>query len=152
MSGRGGGWVVAQFILMAAVLLALFVPPRWPEGARAALAAIGTVVALSGAAVAVWAGRTLGPSFTPFPRPADEALLVERGPYGVVRHPVYAAGVVFFVGLSLLAGVVSLMATVALAATWALKARVEERHLRARFPGYDAYSRRVRWRLLPGIY
>ena len=28
----------------------------------------------------------------------------------------------------------------------------EERLLRARLPGYDAYTRRVRYRLVPGIW
>jgi protein-S-isoprenylcysteine O-methyltransferase Ste14 len=40
----------------------------------------------------------------------------------------------------------------ALAVLWAFKARVEERLLSERYPGYDDYRRRTAWRLLPGIY
>ena len=35
---------------------------------------------------------------------------------------------------------------------WAFKARVEERYLRDRYPEYDAYARRVRFRLVPWLY
>jgi protein-S-isoprenylcysteine O-methyltransferase Ste14 len=150
---RGTGWVVAQFVLLAAVLAAALVPPGWPDGARTALAVTGALVAAGGAALAVWSARALGPSLTPFPRPARSAPLVEAGPYRVVRHPIYAGGIVFCVGWSLFAGPMALVLTGCLAVLWALKARVEESHLDERHaPGYADYARRVRWRLLPGVF
>ena len=42
------------------------------------------------------------------------------------------------------------MLTGALGVLWALKARVEERLLAARYPGYADYARRVRFRLVAG--
>ena len=74
------------------------------------------------------------------------------GPFAHVRHPIYAGGLLFFVGWSLFAGPLALVLTAALGVLWALKARVEERHLLSRYPGYAAYAARVRSRLVPGIY
>ncbi|MDX6399132.1 MAG: hypothetical protein QOJ43_2540 [Gaiellaceae bacterium] len=144
-SARGGGWVVAQFALMAVIVALGAVPPRWPDWLRL----IGIPVLLAGAALAVWAGRTLGASLTPFPRPREDGALVETGPFAAVRHPIYAAGILLFGGFGLLTSIPATVATVALAALWHFKARVEERHLAERFPAYEDYRRRVRRRIVP---
>lgn len=149
---RGGGWVVLQFVVMGLALAAGYVPPHWPGGAHRVLVVIGAVLAVAGISTAVWASRTLGRSFTPFPRPLQTGELVCRGPYRLVRHPVYCAGLAFFVGYSLFSSVSALAATAVLACVWALKARVEERFLRERYPGYEDYAARVRYRLLPLVY
>ncbi len=149
---RGGGWVVAQFALMAVIVAAVVLGPRWPEGAQTWFVAVGVALILAGGAFAVWAARTLGRSLTPFPKPADVGSLVERGPFCIVRHPIYTGGMMLFVGLSLAAGPVPLALTGALAILWALKAGVEERHLQVRYPAYAGYAKRVRWRLVPRIY
>jgi len=146
---RGGGWVVAQFALMGVTVVAGVAGPRWPGGAHPVLVAIGAVLAVTGLLLAVFAARTLGRSLTPFPRPAAAGELIDRGAYGLVRHPVYTGGILFFVGFSLWAGPAALALTAVLSVLWALKSRVEERHLTARYPGYAAYCGRVRWRLLP---
>ena len=152
MSDRGGGWVVVQLVLMAGIVVALFLPPRWPDSARTPLATAGAVLAVAGVGVAAYAGLSLGRWLTPFPRPAVGAELVVKGPYRFVRHPFYAGGLLFFCGLSLIGSVSALGGTGALALLWALKSRVEERHLLARFPAYADYAARVRWRLVPGVY
>jgi protein-S-isoprenylcysteine O-methyltransferase Ste14 len=130
---------------MAAIFALGAVPPRWPD----ALRLLGILVALAGAAGFVWAGRTLGSSLTPYPRPKQDGVLVEDGPYRLVRHPIYAAGMLFFLGYGLLSSVPATIATAALALLWHLKAGVEERHLAERFPDYAEYRRRVRRRLIP---
>ena len=152
MSGRGGGWVVAQFALIVLVMAAVVIPPEWPSGARGILSVVGAVIAVAGAAVAVLSARALGGALTPFPRPVEGAELVESGPYGVVRHPVYSGGILFFAGWSLYAGLVALVLTSVLAVLWAGKTAVEERHLRDVYPAYADYATRVRWRLVPGLY
>jgi protein-S-isoprenylcysteine O-methyltransferase Ste14 len=134
---------------MGVTVVAGVAGPRWPGGAHPVLVAIGAVLAVTGLLLAVFAARTLGRSLTPFPRPAAAGELIDRGAYGLVRHPVYTGGILFFVGFSLWAGPAALALTAVLSVLWALKSRVEERHLTARYPGYAAYCGRVRWRLLP---
>lgn len=149
---RGAGWVVAQFVLMGLIVVAAFVPPRWPEGARGVLGIVGTVLLVGGAAIATWAYRTLGPAFTPFPRPLAAGKLVELGPYAFVRHPMYGAGLAFLTGFALWTSVPAGGLVCVLAALWAQKARIEERLLQERFAGYGQYAARVRWRFVPGVY
>jgi protein-S-isoprenylcysteine O-methyltransferase Ste14 len=150
--GRGGAWVVAQFALMAVLVVVLVVGPRWPGAARTGLAVAGVALAVSGAAVAGWAGRVLGRALTPFPRPVTGGSLVEAGPFRLVRHPIYTGGALFFAGLSLVAGPAALALTGLLVVLWAYKARIEERHLVSRYAGYARYAERVRYRFVPGVY
>ena len=117
-----------------------------------ALSVAAAVLGIGGALLAVWASHSLGRGFTPFPRPPAGGALVERGPYRVVRHPVYAGGLLFFLGYALHSSPWALVATAGLAVLWALKARVEEQYLRERYPDYDAYANRVRFRLAPFVY
>ena len=139
-SGRGGAWVVAQFTLMAGILVLGAFPPIWPDWVRIA----GFPLILGGIGFGIWAGRTLGPALTPYPLPSAEAKLVDRGPYGLVRHPIYVAGLLVFLGYGFLASVPAIAAVAPLAALWHFKADVEERHLTERFPDYAEYARRVR--------
>lgn len=149
---RGGGWVVLQLVLMGAVVVAAVLGPPWPGSLQRPLLAIGSLAILGGAALGIAAVRALGEGFTPFPRPAGSGRLVTSGPYRAVRHPMYAAGLLLFTGVSLASSPAALVATAALAVLWALKAAVEERLLLARYPGYADYARRVRRRFVPRVY
>jgi protein-S-isoprenylcysteine O-methyltransferase Ste14 len=79
--------------------------------------------------------------------------VVSTGPYHYVRHPMYAAIVVFVVGTPLLLGswsgvLVGLLFVVLLAR----RAVLEERTLRAELPGYPAYLAQVKYRLIPYVW
>jgi protein-S-isoprenylcysteine O-methyltransferase Ste14 len=79
--------------------------------------------------------------------------VVSTGPYAIVRHPMYAGAGLLFVGIPMLLGSAW---GIALAPLWyallAVRIPLEERVLRENLAGYDDYARRVRWRLLPGIW
>jgi protein-S-isoprenylcysteine O-methyltransferase Ste14 len=152
LGARGQGWVWLQFALIAGIVGAGLLPPAWPAGVARLLDVVGAALALGGAGLAVWAVRALGRSLTPYPAPPARATLVDGGPYGWVRHPIYAAGLALLGGYSLVASPCALVLTVVLGIVWALKASVEERFLRARFGGYEGYAERVRHRLVPGLY
>jgi protein-S-isoprenylcysteine O-methyltransferase Ste14 len=134
-SGRGKGWVFAQFLLFAAIGVSWF----FGDG----VTPLGWVVAAVGVVIAVWAGISMGQSLSPFPKPPHDAELVQRGPFRFVRHPIYVGATLFFVGLSLVFSVYGLVLTAVLAVFWIAKARVEERHLSERFPEYADYRRRT---------
>jgi protein-S-isoprenylcysteine O-methyltransferase Ste14 len=152
LGARGGGWVVLQFVLMAGVVVLGVVGPWWPESGRWWLKGVGVLLVFTGVVVVAMAGRALGSGFTPFPRPAEGADLVEGGPFAVVRHPVYSGGILVFAGVSLALSPWALVGTAALAVLWALKARVEERFLVARYPNYSEYCTRTPRRLVPFLY
>ena len=142
-SGRGAGWVWAQFALMAVVVALGFWPGDWPGWLRV----LGLVVAVLGAAGFVWSTRTLGDSLTPYPKPRDDGVLVQTGPYRLVRHPIYAAGTLVFLGAALAASIPATIAALLLPVLWWFKAGAEERFLGERFPEYADYRRRVPRRL-----
>jgi protein-S-isoprenylcysteine O-methyltransferase Ste14 len=143
---------VLQFVLVAAVLVLGVAGPAWPDAARWGLKGAGALLVLGGALVLVLAARALGSGLTPFPKPADGGELVEDGPYAVVRHPVYSGGLLIAVGISLVLSPWALAASGVLAVVWALKASVEERFLRERYPAYGEYCSRTRYRLFPFLY
>ena len=133
----------AQFALMAVILGLGLAPGDWPGALRAA----GVVVLALGIAGFVWSTRALGDSLTPYPRPRTEGVLVQHGPYRLVRHPIYAAGTLVFLGGAVAASISATVAALMLPVLWWFKAGVEERFLAERFPGYAEYRRRVRRRL-----
>jgi protein-S-isoprenylcysteine O-methyltransferase Ste14 len=106
---------------------------------------LGLVPIFLGIGLAVWAGRTLGRSLTPFPTPSAHARLVRGGPFRYVRHPTYVGGTLVFAGLSLVFSAWGLVLTGVLAIFWIAKARHEERLLLERFPEYAEYRRRTRF-------
>jgi protein-S-isoprenylcysteine O-methyltransferase Ste14 len=79
--------------------------------------------------------------------------LVDTGPYRYVRHPMYTGALIYHLGMPLLLGSLwGLALTPPLAATWSWRAVMEERTLAAKLSGYADYMRRVRWRLIPGVW
>ncbi len=136
--------VVAQFATW--VVLVYPGPALWLPGAGVAL------ITLGGVGVA-WAMAVNPPrNFNIVPAVKRGARLVTAGPYRYVRHPIYAAALVFFAGfVALWPGWTKAAAWLVLAAVCVAKARLEEAALRVRFPEYDAYRRGRRF-LIPGIW
>ena len=79
--------------------------------------------------------------------------VIDTGPYAIVRHPMYASVLLFFIGLPLLLGSwfgLVFSALFILGIAW--RAVQEERVLRAELSGYEDYIARVRSRLLPFVW
>lgn len=149
MNQRGEGWVIGQFLLVGAILLA---PAgdgsAFPRGLRG----VGVALVVLGCLIGVAASRRLGRNLTPFPKPRDESQLVREGLYGVVRHPIYLGVIVGGVGWALARGsLVGLALALLLVPFFDAKARVEEQWLLERYPDYDRYRAEVR-RLIPWLY
>jgi protein-S-isoprenylcysteine O-methyltransferase Ste14 len=79
--------------------------------------------------------------------------VVDTGPYAYVRHPMYSALVLFFIGTPLLLGSWWGVAMAPLfIVLFAIRTGIEERALAAELPGYTDYTIRVRSRLIPGVW
>jgi protein-S-isoprenylcysteine O-methyltransferase Ste14 len=75
------------------------------------------------------------------------------GPYRYVRHPSYVGTILFELALStLLASWPAIIAGGASAILFILRTALEDRTLQAELAGYADYTRRVRYRLVPGIW
>lgn len=138
---RGLGSIVLLLVLLSASRWSV----RGPEDVAKWLFAAGTVLAVAGFAVRVWAlchieGR-------------KKRLLVRSGPYAVCRHPLYLGSLLGGFGLVLSTQRLTLAAIylVGCALLLPLALRVEEAYLESRFDDYPDYKAAVpalfpRWR------
>lgn len=79
--------------------------------------------------------------------------LVSTGPYQYVRHPMYAAILVFMIGTSLLLGSwYGILVGLLFLTILGRRAMLEERTLRQELPGYAAYMARVKYRIVPYVW
>ena len=145
--GRGGRWVVAQFVLMGLVAGAGLLPPGW--GSLRLLAAVGAVLSLLGLLLAAWSWISLERAATAYPYPKPEGRLIETGAYAFVRHPMYSAVILFFLGYALATSPTALVPLAALAVLFRNKAELEEELLVERYPDYREYRERVRGAFIP---
>jgi protein-S-isoprenylcysteine O-methyltransferase Ste14 len=133
----------AVVVAQSALLVLVFLPRRGARRPAAARFAAGLTIG-AGAAIASAGAAELGADLTPMPLPPEGARLRTGGAYAVVRHPVYAGVMMAAAARGLLAGGrVRPAAAAALCALLAVKARWEERRMRARFAGYDEYAGRT---------
>ena len=109
----------------------------------------GLVMQFCGVVLCLWSFFFLGRSFG---FAAADRGLVQRGPYRIVRHPIYASYVLLQTGYLMQSlSVRNFVVVVAALACNLGRIRAEERVLRAN-PAHAAYRERVRWRLLPGVW
>jgi protein-S-isoprenylcysteine O-methyltransferase Ste14 len=118
------------------------------------LSVIGFILIAFGYAFAAWA-VVENRFFSSVVRIQTERghVVCDTGPYRFVRHPGYAGNIPPLFGIVLALGSVwSLIpAAVAIIIT-VIRTVLEDRTLQEELPGYRDYARRVRYRLIPGIY
>lgn len=104
-----------------------------------AICALGTVVA-------IWSRKTLGADWSRDVELKRGHKLVERGPYSLMRHPIYTAHLLLGLGTALGSGrLVAFAGLVSFVLGFWIKLRQEERLLLRGFPEeYLAYKARVK--------
>lgn len=126
-------------------------PPLLRAGSDPGLAPDVLTATMSGLGLllVITAKMTLGRSFGL--APANRGV-VARGPYTLVRHPIYTGYLITHVAF-IMAHPTTLNIVVVLLADTALivRALIEERILGADAK-YEAYCRRVGWHLVPGVF
>lgn len=80
-------------------------------------------------------------------------VVCDSGPYRIVRHPGYAGNIAPLAGIALALGSVWTLipAIIALIIT-VIRTVLEDKTLHDELPGYRDYVRRVRYRLIPGVF
>ncbi len=135
----GAGWLLwADRVPGAFLNKQIFPWTPWAFGAGALLTAAGLIFA-------VWARVHLGRNWSGTVTIKQDHELIDSGPYGSVRHPIYTGLLVALMGSALARGEWRGLLAVLMAwgALWQ-KLQVEERWMAERFsPQYECYSRRV---------
>jgi protein-S-isoprenylcysteine O-methyltransferase Ste14 len=112
----------------------------------AALAYLGVAITAAGIAFAVWARFVLGQNWSSQVTVKQGHELIRRGPYALVRHPIYSGLLLGLFGTAI--GVGELRGLIALAffiVAWWLKARTEETLMIEQFgEQYRQYRRDVK--------
>jgi protein-S-isoprenylcysteine O-methyltransferase Ste14 len=122
--------------------------PPWLQGVALAVLAATYVLVL-------WAMR-VNRFFSSVVRIQSDRghFVVTTGPYAVIRHPGYLAGILVVVasGIALGSWLAAALLIVTSLPFLLYRAITEDRVLLAQLPGYREYAARVHWRLIPGLW
>jgi protein-S-isoprenylcysteine O-methyltransferase Ste14 len=79
--------------------------------------------------------------------------VISAGPYGLVRHPGYAGGILaLFASALALNSLLAVIPAVIFLVVLVYRTAIEDRMLRGELAGYADYAGKVRFRLMPGIW
>jgi protein-S-isoprenylcysteine O-methyltransferase Ste14 len=143
VSRRTGHWLAAFGGTFGGLLLR-------PGGAHPSWGVhTGFGLQLAGLAIAITSLAALGRSFG---LTAAGRGVKTRGPYAVVRHPVYASYLLIQSGYVLQSLSLPNIAVLIFTAACNIARALAEEKLLAQYPAYQAYRQRVRWRLSPYLW
>ena len=144
--------VLSGLMFLAAFVLAglnfrfgWMVLPRWLVWTAAGLFLLAYLLYAEVLRENVWLSRTV--------EVQEHQQVIDTGLYGVVRHPMYAATVLLFLSMPLVLGSPLSFAVMLLyLPIIAKRIRNEEMVLEQGLAGYAEYKKRVKYRLIPGIW
>lgn len=113
---------------------------------------VGSALCAIGVALAISARHTLSTNWNNTVAPRNSEVLIQSGPYAIVRHPIYSGFILFAVGAILTLLEVRALPLIMDIVVSARRIKPEEKLLCEKYPAeYPAYERRVK-RLLPFIW
>ncbi len=118
------------------------------------LQAVGVVLLVFAGAV-IWRVTSVNYYLSRYARIQDDRgqRVVTEGPYRVVRHPMYAMLIPFMLGIAFVLGSWwAMIPAVVIGGLFVLRTALEDKMLQKELPGYSEYARKVRYRLIPGIW
>ncbi len=128
---------------------------HWSDGVPGWLQALGLIALAAAYVLALWA-MVANRFFSSVIRIQSDRgqHVIDGGPYAVIRHPGYLAGIVVMLASGIALGSWIAAAIIVICTVPFLMYRViaEDRVLHTELPGYRDYAARVRWRLLPGLW
>ena len=119
--------------------------PRWLVWTAAGLFLLGYLLYAEVLRENVWLSRTI--------EVQAHQKVIDTGLYGIVRHPMYAATLLLFLSMPLVLGSILSFAVMLLYLPIISKRiRNEEAVMEQGLEGYADYKKRVKYRLIPGIW
>ncbi len=149
----GGLWGAAIYVALPLVA-GLDVRFVWTRDPNMAWHLTGALLLAAGYGFTVWAMVANAYFSTAVRIQSDRGHTVcSTGPYRFVRHPGYVGFILQSIGVSFLLGSWwALIPGVTAAVLMIVRTALEDRTLQAELPGYRDYARKVRSRLVPGVW
>ena len=117
-----------------------------------AVVVVGNVLVLAGLAVAELVVVQNNYAAATITVEKDQPV-VSTGLYGLVRHPMYVGALIMIVGMPLALGSYwGLLAMIPGVLIFVARITDEEKALRQDLAGYDEYTEKVHYRLVPGVW
>ena len=124
---------------------AWLVMPRWVIWTAAVVFLLGYLLYAEVLRENTWLSRTV--------EVQEQQKVIDTGLYGVVRHPMYAATVLLFLSMPLVLGSpLSFVVMLLYLPILAKRIRNEEAVLEQGLEGYADYKKRVKYKMIPGIW
>lgn len=156
---QSAGSRLAQLGIIALAIAPFYVLGGWLGVLRERFVAatpqihdLGLLMVVVGLGFAIWARFTIGRNWSGTVTVKENHVLITRGPYAWVRHPIYTGVLLALLGTAFVGGTIASLLAVAFAtvALW-WKLRIEERFMADTFgEQYTAYRLRVK-ALIPGV-
>ena len=146
--------IMGMFNLARTIIAGLDQRYGWTTSFPLALQVIMLVIVVLGYGIFVWA-TAANAFFAIQVRIQEERghMVATGGPYRFVRHPGYVGQILFELAAPLMLGSIwGLIPAGMIALLALLRTALEDRMLQKELPGYQAYAKQVRYRLLPGIW
>lgn len=147
----------AHVLLANFALLLIF----WPSKALShrfiadsmAIKLLGIALEIGGAAVAIWARRSLGRNWSGEITIKQDHELIRTGPYSRVRHPIYSGLLTMYAGTAIVSGQMHALLGLLLGiVAYLRKTRMEEQNMMNAFGSmYQSYRDQTS-ALVPGLY
>ncbi|WP_212003892.1 isoprenylcysteine carboxylmethyltransferase family protein [Chitinophaga sp. HK235] len=144
---------LGYLVIFTALYMSLFIQGHRLLPTNLYIQAIGAILCMVGVATAIWSRVLLGTNWSGGVTAKKDHELIVRGPYRLIRHPIYTGFVAAMAGTCLVTGgwsaiIVSTIYTLGLC----MKINREETLLNELFPGtYAVYQQHTR-KLIPFIW
>lgn len=144
---------ILQSLPVTAAFFLLFSRGAWPWWLHQrfvpespALMWSGLVLTAAGVVFAIWARLFIGRNWSGTVTLKEQHELIQNGPYGIVRHPIYSGFLLAFLGTAIIEGQLrGLIGFVLVLWGWGMKLRMEESFMTAQFGNaYSDYKKRVK--------
>ena len=113
----------------------------------------GLILTAVGLGFALWARFTIGRNWGSLITVQEGHQIARRGPYSIVRHPIYSGFMLATLGTAIAIGELGCLVGAGLVMiSWGYKSRLEERYMIQQFGAeYEQYRRQVKG-LIPGVW
>ncbi len=149
---KGEFWDTVLLLLIGICFISIFVVSGLYHVQSPRVEALG-FIAIAFAFAFVFLVLKVNPYLTRMVKVSKDQEVISTGPYSVVRHPMYAGAIVFYLSIPVALGsFYALVPAICGAIFFVLRTYMEDNTLRRGLKGYEEFCKKTRYRLVPYIW